>query len=64
MKPVRFLARVAITILCVGFISAPRELSSGARAERVQAEADGSPAAMMARIEAKQVPDRQGFDGR
>jgi CubicO group peptidase (beta-lactamase class C family) len=24
---------------------------------------DGSPAAMMARIEAKQVPDRQGFDG-
>ena len=62
MKPVRFLARVAITALCVGFISAPRELSSSARAERVQAEADDSPAAMMARIEGAQSPNRQGLD--
>ncbi len=62
MKPARFIAHVTLTALCVGFISVRGELSSGARAERPFNEADDSPAAMMARIEGPQSPNRQGHD--
>ena len=62
MKAVRFIAHVAITAVCVGFLSAPRDLSSNARGGPVYAEADESPAAMMARIEGPQSPNRQGLD--
>ncbi len=51
MKPVRFIAHVAMASVWIGFVSLPEGLSIGAREERALTEADDSPAAMMARIE-------------
>ena len=59
---VRFIVHVAITVVSVGIISATRDLPNGVAAGHVDAAADDSPAAMIAKIEAAQSPNRQGHD--
>jgi CubicO group peptidase (beta-lactamase class C family) len=56
MRASRFSASVATATVCIGSFLAPGELP------RVHAVADESPAAMMARIEGAQSPNRQGHD--
>ena len=62
MRAVRFFPFVAMTAVCLGFILGAGELLTIAGTWRVYAEADESPAAMMARIEGPQSPNRQGLD--
>ena len=62
MRAVRFFPFVAMTAVCLGFILGAGELLTTAGTWRVYAEADESPAAMMARIEGPQSPNRQGLD--
>ena len=60
MKAVRFFPFVAITTVCLGFILGAGELLTPAGTWRVYAEADESPAAMMARIEGRAVAQPAG----
>ena len=62
MRADRFFPFVAMTTVCLGFILGAGELLTTAGTWRVYAEADESPAAMMARIEGPQSPNRQGLD--
>ena len=62
MRLGRFNVPVAIAVACIGFMLAPEELPTSARMRHLHAEADESPAAMMARIEGPQSPNRQGLD--
>lgn len=62
MRRVRCIVHVAITVMAAGIISATRDLPAGVPAWHVQAAADDSPAAMIAKIEGAQSPNRQGHD--